>query len=201
MTSPYTYAAVPSSTSSSKNEINQHHQHPHTSQPYTTYPFRPHYKRSFTEKNAASAAMPFSPSSTRRDARMKKDREEKERKEMVEEKEQRGRLSFKEQIAAADQRDYKACPPILRDMYFPDFEHDRKYEEAAKEREEYEGIKTWLGGVSAENEKGMGGDVEAGETEQNQEDEDEYVDVDVKREMEMDWPEELCDFMITRCGV
>jgi hypothetical protein len=47
----------------------------------------------------------------------------------------------------------------------------------------------------------MGGDVEAGETEQNQEDEDEYVDVDVKREMEMDWPEELCDFMITRCGV
>jgi hypothetical protein len=77
-------------------------------------------------------------------------------------------------------------------MYFPDFEHDRKYEEAAKEREEYEGIRTWLGGVSAENEKGMGGDVEAGETEQDQEDEDEYVDV--KREMEMDWPEELCDF-------
>jgi hypothetical protein len=48
-------------------------------------------------------------------------------------------------------RDWGACSEALRDVYFSNHEHDMVYEEAEKERESFEGLRTWLGGVAERN--------------------------------------------------
>jgi hypothetical protein len=108
----------------------------------------------FETQTVKAAALPFSDKVTKRKAQqlaVMRETKVEEMGERWEERVTRTGCSTLQRIERADGREWRACPEILRDVYFLNFGYDIVFEEAERERESFDGIKKWLDSVENRN--------------------------------------------------